>query len=259
MFAFETRRVRTRAGELTVDLWGTPGSAPPVLLLHGIPGWRGTWREVASRLAPAHVVVVPDLAGFGHSDDAPLVFGVFHATAVGGIPPPPPPGTLRIQGCLDYVPVGTQITLTGDRTVTTVTDAAHCYTFTALPPGSYVVTPTRPSWIFFPASRAVTLVAADVLMQDFEGTSVSPPYISGTISGPNVAGVTLTGGSLNRRFWMTSSYFVYGPLADATYVLAPEPFYADVDTPLPIHCTPTSRTIVIEGGVSAPGQDFVCD
>lgn len=67
----ETRRVRTSAGELTVDLWGTPGSAPPILLLHGIPGWRGTWREVATRLAPAHLVVVPDLAGFGDSDEGP--------------------------------------------------------------------------------------------------------------------------------------------------------------------------------------------
>jgi pimeloyl-ACP methyl ester carboxylesterase len=71
MFEPETRRVRTRAGDLTVDLWGRPGRTLPILLLHGIPGWRGTWREVASRLAPAHLVAAPDLAGFGDSDDAP--------------------------------------------------------------------------------------------------------------------------------------------------------------------------------------------
>lgn len=66
---FTTRRVPTGAGEITVDLWGRAG--PPVLLLHGIPGWRGTWREVARRLAGAHRIAVPDLLGFGESDPAP--------------------------------------------------------------------------------------------------------------------------------------------------------------------------------------------
>lgn len=210
-------------------------------------------------LGPYSGIQTLEARAVDNSTGAPIVFGVFHATAVGGIPPPPPPGTLRIQGCLANAPVGTQITLAGDRTATTTTDGTHCYAFDALPPGSYVVTPTRPSWIFFPVSRSVVVVAADVPMQDFEGMAAAPPYISGTISGPNVAGVTLTGGSLYRSFWMTSDFFVYSSLAPATYVLTPEPLYADVDVPLPIHCTPASRTIVIEGAVSVPDQDFICN
>ena len=46
-------------------------NAPTVVLLHGIPGWRGTWRSVAARLAHRAYVVVPDLAGFGESSPAP--------------------------------------------------------------------------------------------------------------------------------------------------------------------------------------------
>jgi pimeloyl-ACP methyl ester carboxylesterase len=48
--------------------------APPVLLLHGIPGWRGTWRDVATRLSDRLFVVAPDLLGFGESSPAPQEF-----------------------------------------------------------------------------------------------------------------------------------------------------------------------------------------
>lgn len=61
------------AHRMAVDRWGEP-DAPPVVLLHGIPGWRGTWREVAARLAPRAFVVAPDLVGFGESSPAPSRF-----------------------------------------------------------------------------------------------------------------------------------------------------------------------------------------
>jgi pimeloyl-ACP methyl ester carboxylesterase len=43
------------------------GQGPAVLLLHGWPGDRGDWREVAPRLDGLDVIV-PDLRGFGESD-----------------------------------------------------------------------------------------------------------------------------------------------------------------------------------------------
>lgn len=58
---------------LATDVAGDP-AAPPVVLLHGIPGWRGTWRPVARRLATHAYVVAPDLAGFGESSEAPARF-----------------------------------------------------------------------------------------------------------------------------------------------------------------------------------------
>lgn len=57
--------------------------APAVLLLHGIPGWRGTWRDVAARLSRRAFVVAPDLLGFGESSPAPQEFHAWdHADLV---------------------------------------------------------------------------------------------------------------------------------------------------------------------------------
>jgi len=61
--------VATPRGPLRVDVYGDDGR-PPHLLLHGIPGWRGTWRRVAAILARDHQVFVPDLLGFGESAPA---------------------------------------------------------------------------------------------------------------------------------------------------------------------------------------------
>jgi pimeloyl-ACP methyl ester carboxylesterase len=44
------------------------GSGPPVVALHGWPGSRRDYREVAGRLAGDVDLVVPDLRGFGESD-----------------------------------------------------------------------------------------------------------------------------------------------------------------------------------------------
>jgi haloacetate dehalogenase len=43
------------------------GVGTPVVLLHGHPRTHTTWHEVARRLAPEHVVVCPDLRGYGGS------------------------------------------------------------------------------------------------------------------------------------------------------------------------------------------------
>jgi pimeloyl-ACP methyl ester carboxylesterase len=66
---------RLKVGDysLATDLFGDP-CLPPVLLLHGIPGWRGTWRRMAQLLATRAHIVAPDLAGFGESSAAPAKF-----------------------------------------------------------------------------------------------------------------------------------------------------------------------------------------
>lgn len=43
------------------------GAGSPVVLLHGHPRTHTTWHEVARRLAERHVVVCPDLRGYGRS------------------------------------------------------------------------------------------------------------------------------------------------------------------------------------------------
>lgn len=69
------RLARITVGDysLAADLLGDP-CLPPVILLHGIPGWRGTWRPVAQLLATCAHIVAPDLAGFGESSAAPAKF-----------------------------------------------------------------------------------------------------------------------------------------------------------------------------------------
>jgi pimeloyl-ACP methyl ester carboxylesterase len=47
------------------------GSGPPVVLLHGWPGDRADFRDVAPLLSASADVVVPDLRGFGESDKHP--------------------------------------------------------------------------------------------------------------------------------------------------------------------------------------------
>ena len=64
-----TRRVVLDGRTVALDV--RPGDGVPVVLLHGIPGWRGTWSRVAARLAANHPVLVPDLLGFGESDAPP--------------------------------------------------------------------------------------------------------------------------------------------------------------------------------------------
>lgn len=44
------------------------GSGPPIVLLHGFPQTQLMWRQVATRLADDHLVIVPDLRGYGASD-----------------------------------------------------------------------------------------------------------------------------------------------------------------------------------------------
>lgn len=59
------RQIRLENMTVSLDEYGESG--PPVLLLHGIPGSRMTWRGAATQLDGRHRVYVPDLAGFGDS------------------------------------------------------------------------------------------------------------------------------------------------------------------------------------------------
>jgi haloacetate dehalogenase len=57
---------RIDVGEVTLRV-RHGGSGPPVLLLHGHPRTHATWNRVAPLLAERHLVVCPDLRGYGES------------------------------------------------------------------------------------------------------------------------------------------------------------------------------------------------
>ncbi|MBK7578704.1 MAG: alpha/beta fold hydrolase [Myxococcales bacterium] len=65
---------------LSFDTYGDSG--PWVVLVHGIPGWRGTFAEVGARLGSTCRVLVPDLLGFGDSPEAPADFHAEQHAAV---------------------------------------------------------------------------------------------------------------------------------------------------------------------------------
>lgn len=65
----ETRKLNLGPRKVAVDLYGRAG--PWVVLLHGAPGWRRSFRQVAEDLARNHRVAAPDLLGFGASSAAP--------------------------------------------------------------------------------------------------------------------------------------------------------------------------------------------
>jgi haloacetate dehalogenase len=61
---------RHRVGEASY-LVTCRGSGPPVLLLHGFPETHACWHRVAPELARAHLVIAPDLRGYGGSEAPP--------------------------------------------------------------------------------------------------------------------------------------------------------------------------------------------
>ena len=66
MSGFEYRRVPVADGvSLNVAVGGR---GPVVVLLHGFPQTHLMWRHVAADLAADHIVICPDLRGYGRSD-----------------------------------------------------------------------------------------------------------------------------------------------------------------------------------------------
>ncbi len=60
-----------RRGEVELSCLDYGGAGSPVLLLHGLAGHAGEWRQTASRLSASHHVLALDLRGHGHSATRP--------------------------------------------------------------------------------------------------------------------------------------------------------------------------------------------
>ncbi|MCX6550616.1 MAG: alpha/beta fold hydrolase [Acidobacteria bacterium] len=75
VYAMMNRRALTGAGltESTADssigpqAYWTGGAGPTLVLLHGAGDSAGTWSSIVEKLAPRYRLVIPDLAGHGHS------------------------------------------------------------------------------------------------------------------------------------------------------------------------------------------------
>jgi pimeloyl-ACP methyl ester carboxylesterase len=72
------------------------GAGPPLVLVHGLGGWAGNWRAVASRLVGERRLIVPELPGHGGSEPLrnarsldPFVDAVLDVLAAEGALPAP--------------------------------------------------------------------------------------------------------------------------------------------------------------------------
>ncbi|HVP58882.1 MAG TPA: carboxypeptidase regulatory-like domain-containing protein, partial [bacterium] len=92
-----------------------------------------------------------------------------------------------ISGCVsgpgDEGVGGVRIELAGDASRIDTTDAAGCYAFTGLEPGSYSVAPSRLGWMFEPSVRQYPALATSQAEQDFTGTVVAFVRVSRAVGG----------------------------------------------------------------------------
>lgn len=92
-------------------------------------------------------------------------------------------GTISPDTNSDAWVKGVTVTLSGDGSGTTTTDASGNYSFSNLPAGNYTVTPSLPGYDYNPASSSVTIGSADATVSNIMASSaVTTSTVSGTIS-----------------------------------------------------------------------------
>jgi pimeloyl-ACP methyl ester carboxylesterase len=62
-----TETIHINGLKILCRLWGSP-DAPPLVLLHGLRGFSGTWRALAATLSRRYRLIAPDQRGRGDSD-----------------------------------------------------------------------------------------------------------------------------------------------------------------------------------------------
>jgi hypothetical protein len=171
-------------------------------------------------------VVKPSLAGytFGPTQRSITLAGanVVDANFAASVAPP---ATYTVSGSVSgAVQRGVTITLQGDSTAVTTTDAAGGFTFEAVQPGNYLIVPFHDDYAFDPASRFVVVTAADIPGQTFTAT-VRPNArtIAGTVTGAVSAGVTVTlaGPAPQTTTTDAEGNFAFRSLGDGLYLVTP--------------------------------------
>jgi len=125
---------------------------------------------------------------------------------------------------------GVTITLSGDGSGTTTTDAGGNYSFTGIANGSYIVTPALAGYIFTSTSRAIRVSGANATAIDFtSATSADSLYsISGIVTNSDNDGealnnvtMTLSGANSGTVTTDTNGSYTFSGLANGGYTLIP--------------------------------------
>ena len=142
---------------------------------------------------------------------------------------------------------GSTVTLAGPATGTVTADAAGAFTFSALPNGTYTVTPTKSGVTFTPANRSV-VITNGVSVGGVNFTANLTYSLAGTIT-PGASGsgatLTLTGGATATA--NGSGNYTFTGVANGTYTVTP--------TKAGFTFSPTNRIVTINDA-NATVPDF---
>jgi len=140
-----------------------------------------------------------------------------------------------------------KVTLSGAASALATTDASGNYSFSGLPNGSYVVTPSQSGYSFSPSSASVSMSSASKSGVNFTATAIVTTYsISGKVSG-STAKVTLSGSSSALTTTDASGNYSFSGLPNGSYVVTP--------TQSGYSFTPGSTSVSINGA-SKSGVNF---
>lgn len=138
----------------------------------------GRWRYVAGPLGSGGSFALPD--GVLRADDSCFVALLcpdnrsssvsVQLTLSDGVPLPGQSvsGALRTEA--DWPLQGVSLTLSGAGNLQTNSDASGNFSFAAVPPGNYTLTPLLADHAFIPASRSITVAATPLSGQNFSAT-----------------------------------------------------------------------------------------
>ncbi len=157
--------------------------------------------------------------------------------------------TFSLSGVITGFTAAT-VTTSGTASTTSTTDASGNFNFASLTAGSYTVTPLQSGYVYTPVSRAEILTTQSISDVVFNATATSAVTysISGTVSGPVMAGVTMTLNGMNVGSAVTdlSGNYTFAGLVGGTYTVnASRSGY-----------TFTAPLIVTLGSADSAGNDF---
>jgi len=119
---------------------------------------------------------------------------------------------------------GVTVTLSGDESGSTTTDANGFYTFSNIPNGSYTVTPAKADLEFTPDHQDITVVDADEVVTDMVGDSIhytiSGYILDGDSAGIEGVTVTLSGDESDTDTTDANGAYSF-LLPDGSYTITP--------------------------------------
>jgi hypothetical protein len=122
---------------------------------------------------------------------------------------------------------GVTVSLTGDSSATTTTDAAGNYSFSGLHNAAYMIMPSLAGYSFTPAEIETTINGANVTGLNFVGTPVTGAFsLSGhamTPQGQHIAGITMTlsGDAVGAVLTDAAGNFSFQGLGNGNYTVTP--------------------------------------